>query len=335
MARAGLAPHGFPAPLGADGARRSRASSLLRAGRSRKGEAGAALLLVLVAVALLAAVAGAALRSAHATSEAARLFVREVVADEASRAAIDLARAEISALDSVAQRRGQLRYRLGAASLTVDFLSENGRIDWHRAAPPLLNAVLLGAGLSERQAGLLTSSIALSDPTITGNGGMGRKAAHMGFAPPPPPSGAQGAVTAPTSVSQPRPQSLAALMSLPGITPEVFARIAPLFSPCAGSGPIDPGIASLPIVAALMEGDAGRATAFLAQQAEREPDAATPSQFPSSMQSFVASTAKTASGVRLDVTVEVDGLIRRHTGVLCVPSGDFAAADLLDWTLLP
>jgi hypothetical protein len=286
-----------------------------KAGSFRHGEAGAALLVMLVAVAILSAVAVAALHSTQVSSQAARLFLRELVADEASHSAIALAKAQLAVLGSNEQRKGHLLASVGAAQLTIDFAAETGRVDINHGDPQLLAAVLAAAGMKP-------------DDAEDAVGVLRQGTMKIGAA------ATAGAMPAPGSTKQLPPTSLSRLLTVPGISPGVYAAAAPLLTPCSGERTIDPGLSPPKLITLLMGGNPAQGAAFIRANGDHAPTKTTPEGFPLAMRPFVADALAPPVGTRLDVEVRVDGLVKRYEGILCAPRGNFAQAQIVEWTRL-
>lgn len=272
-------------------------------GRGRAGERGAAMLMVLVAAAALTVVAGAALRATRASSQAARLFAREVAVEEMGRAGVDLAVAEIARRDERARLKGRAELALGAGTLAVDFVSDRGRVDLNHGAPQLLQAVFLQAGLRPDAAKQLADAI-LSERSQ----GAARPSGQARFTDP------------------------AELLALPGVTPALFAAVEPLVSPCSGDGLINPAVAPPLVLDALMAGDAERARRYEADHREETaPGLETKARFPAAMRPFVAGDARMGEGLRLRVEARLDGLVRRYQALICAPDGVPAGPFVTAW----
>lgn len=288
--------------------------------RDSKGEEGAALLLVLAAIALLSMIVGSALRAAHANSETARLSLREMMVEETARAGIDLAKAEIASMGKTERRKGHFQRSLGAAHLEVDFYAEVGRADVNRASPDLLKALFSHADLSKSEVEEIVDAIVdqrqmeVNDyvPTAAGTAYMASQA------------------TDEQTVSKLQAGSQFLLL-MPEMRPQVFAAIENMITPCSGSATIDPGLAPLPVLTALMDGDRARAVAFMRASANQAPTEVTPERFSLPMRPFIATTSGTAVGFRLRIQSEVDGLRRVFTAVICAPQGRIASSRIVEW----
>ncbi|TKS54831.1 general secretion pathway protein GspK [Luteimonas yindakuii] len=123
---------------------------------------GAALLLVLWLIALLAALVGAFALTARTEHLQGRVLHRGVVATEAARAGLEYAVARV--IDTTPEGRWladgrEYGWRFHDAGLTLRIVDETGKVDLNVAQPPLLAALLRTAGAEAGAADQLAGAI--------------------------------------------------------------------------------------------------------------------------------------------------------------------------------
>ncbi|QCU72723.1 general secretion pathway protein GspK [Luteimonas yindakuii] len=123
---------------------------------------GAALLLVLWLIALLAALVGAFALTARTEHLQGRVLHRGVVATEAARAGLEYAVARV--IDTTPEGRWladgrEYGWRFHDAGLTLRIVDEAGKVDLNVAQPPLLAALLRTAGAEAGAADQLAGAI--------------------------------------------------------------------------------------------------------------------------------------------------------------------------------
>lgn len=124
---------------------------------------GAALLLVLWLIALLAALVGAFALTARTEHLQGRVLHRGVVASEAARAGLEYAVARV--IDTTPEGRWlpdgrDYAWRFHDAALTLRIVDETGKVDLNVAQPPLLAGLLQAAGAEADMAEQLAGAIA-------------------------------------------------------------------------------------------------------------------------------------------------------------------------------
>jgi len=204
---------------------------------------GAALLLVLWLVALLTALVGAFALTAKIEGLQGRVLHRGLIAGEVARAGVEYALVRVQDND---QRRQWLpdgrpyRWQFGDSALEVSLVDENGKVDLNQADPPLLTAFFQVFGLEQQDAARLASAIldwrdadVLSQP----EGG----AEDPEYAAADRPYGAKDASF----------ESVAELEQVLGMTPELYARVAPHLTVYSGRTRPDPAFATSEVLQAM------------------------------------------------------------------------------------
>ena len=147
-------------------------------------------------------------------------------------------------------RRRLLRYADG--TITISVQDEGGKIDLNAAPPPLLAGLLRTMGLNPGEAARLAQTI-----------DEWRQAQQQADAPP---AGRRGA--SPSRMVARRQTNafrvIEDLRGVPGITDEVYARIAPFVTVYSGVADIDPLTAPPEVLRSLPEVNAAEVEAFLA-----------------------------------------------------------------------
>jgi general secretion pathway protein K len=211
--------------------------------KRRAGQHGAALLLVMWLIALLAALVGAFALIARTEHLQGRVLVRGLVAENAARAGIEYAMTRVAVADP---RRQWLpdgrphRWRYGGADVEVKIVDENGKIDLNQADMTLLTEFIRGAGSDPQQAAELAAAIldwrdpdSLSQPA---GGGEDDDYASAGL-----PYGAKDAEF----------ESVAELEQVLGFTPALYAKMAPHLTVFSGRVRPDPAFASAEVLDAM------------------------------------------------------------------------------------
>lgn len=209
---------------------------------------GAALLLVLWLVALLAAVVGTFALSARTEHLQGQVLARGLEAREAARAGIEYAIVRAGQADSRlrwAADGGEHAWQYGDAKVVVRMVDEQGKVDLNMADAGLIAALLRELGSDGRQAMQLAGAIldwrdadGLTQPA----GGAEAPAyaeAGRGYGP----------ADAPL-------ESVAEIEQVLGMTPALYARLAPLVTVYSGLARPDPAFAPAPVLAAMGGGDA-------------------------------------------------------------------------------
>lgn len=197
---------------------------------------GAALLLVMWLIALLAALVGAFALTARVEHLQGRVLVRGLVAENAARAGLEYALTRVAASEP---RRQWLpdgrphRWRYGDAEVEVKIVDENGKIDLNQADMTLLTQYILGFEVDQQRAATLAAAILdWRDPdslTQPAGGGEDNDYESAGL-----PYGAKDAEF----------ESVAELEQVLGFTPELYARMAPHLTVFSGRVRPDPAFAS-------------------------------------------------------------------------------------------
>ncbi|NYZ62880.1 general secretion pathway protein GspK [Luteimonas deserti] len=110
---------------------------------------GAALLLVLWLITLLAALVGAFALTARMENEQARVLTRGLVADQAARAGLDYAMTRLAAGDPAFAWQPDGRpyaWRYHGIEVELRIVDETGKVDLNAAGPELLAALMQGVG---------------------------------------------------------------------------------------------------------------------------------------------------------------------------------------------
>ena len=211
--------------------------------RRRARARGAALLLVLWLIALLAALVGAFALIAGTEHLQGRVLVRGMVAENAARAGLEYALTRVAASDPRRQWLPDGRahpWRYGGADIQVKLVDENGKIDLNQADMTLLTTFLQGFEIEQQQAMQLAAAIMdwrdpdnLSQPA---GGGEDDDYAAAGL-----PYGAKDAEF----------ESVAELEQVIGFTPNLYARIEPYLTVFSGRARPDPAFAAAPVLNAM------------------------------------------------------------------------------------
>lgn len=180
---------------------------------------GAALLLVMWLIALLAALVGGFAMAARIESMQGRVASQGVVAEQAARAGIEYA---LTRLEEQDQRRRWLpdgrpyAWRFGGARVTLRIVDEQGKVDLNGAQAPLLAGLLRTVGVDAEQAQRIASAVIdWRDPDfLTQPAGGGEDADYEAAGLP------YGAKDAPFETS-------AELQQVLGMTPRIYAQLAP------------------------------------------------------------------------------------------------------------
>lgn len=129
----------------------------------RFSQRGAALLLVMWMIALLAALVGAFALTARIESMQGRVLSRGVVADQAARAGLEYAMTRVTESEPQLQWLPDGRpyvWTFGEAQVTVRIVDESGKVDLNGADLPLLSALMRAAGAESAQADAVAGAIA-------------------------------------------------------------------------------------------------------------------------------------------------------------------------------
>ena len=204
---------------------------------------GAALLLVLWLIALLTALVGAFALSARIEGLQGRVLTRGVVAEQAARAGIDYAVTRASDGD---RRRQWLpdgrpyRWVFAEAEVELKLVDENGKVDLNNADMVLLQALFEAVGQDRALSAQLAAAILdWRDPdTLTQPAGGAEDADY---------EGAGRGYGAKDSAFE----SVAELEQVLGMTPAVYAKVAPHLTVFSGRQRPEPAFASAEVLTAL------------------------------------------------------------------------------------
>lgn len=213
-------------------------------GRStRAGVRGVALLLVLWLIALLTALVGAFALTAQVEALQGRVLVRGLAAANAARAGVEYAMTRIDADDPRRQWLPDGRpytWRYAGAEVEVRIVDEGGKVDLNQAPVPLLASLLATLGIDASEAGRLAAAIVdWRDPDSLAQPAGGAEDADYQAA-----GRAYGAKDAPF-------ESITELEQVLGITPQVYAGIAPLVTVYSGRPQPDPAFAPAQVLDAM------------------------------------------------------------------------------------
>jgi len=211
--------------------------------RSREPARGAALLLVMWLVALMASLIGAFALSARIERLQERVLTRGAIAGGAARAGLEWALVRVG--DSDVRRRwvpdGRL-YHWQYASIPVDVsvVDEQGKIDINAADQPLLSAFFRAIGVPADKAGAIAGAMIDwrdADPLTQPQGGAeDPEYASAGL-----PYGAKDAPF----------ETVAEIEQVLGMTPAIYKLAAPYLTVFTGSGTPDASVAQAPVLTAM------------------------------------------------------------------------------------
>lgn len=210
---------------------------------------GAALLLVMWLIALLAALIGGFAMSARIESMQGRVVSQGVVAEQAARAGIEYAMVRLIEQD---QRRRWLpdgrpyTWRLGNAQVRLRIVDEQGKVDLNAAQAPLLAGLFRAVGVERDQAERLAAAVIdWRDPDLLAQpagGGEDRdyEAAELPY----------GAKDAPF-------ETQAELLQVLGMTPQIYAKVEPYITVFSGRDQPEPAFAQSVVLTAMgLDGEA-------------------------------------------------------------------------------
>lgn len=211
--------------------------------RTSGRERGAALILVMWLIALLAALVGGFAMSARIESMQGRVVSQGVVAEQAARAGIEYA---LTRLDEQDQRRRWLpdgrsyAWRFGGARVQLRIVDEQGKVDLNGAQAPLLAGLFRAVGVERDQAERIAAAVLdWRDPdflTQPAGGGEDKdyEAAELPY----------GAKDAPFETS-------AELQQVLGMTPRIYALVAPHITVFSGRDQPETAFAQAPVLTAM------------------------------------------------------------------------------------
>ena len=241
---------------------------------------GAALLLVLWLIVLLSALVGAFALTAKTEALQGRVLYHGIVAEQAARAGLDYAVTRIEQTDPRLQwlpDGRDYRWRFADAGITVKIVDESGKVDLNQADAVLLGALFEAAGSDRDRASQVAGAILdwrdpdpLTQPTGGAEDPDYASAGRM--------YGAKDALF----------ESVAEVEQVLGMTPALYARVAPYLTVYSGRAQPDTTFAPGMVLQA-MGLDAGP---LLAQRAAWDPSSGAP---PPAGQAYVGSNSGTYS----------------------------------------
>ena len=204
---------------------------------------GAALLLVMWLIALLAALVGGFAMSARVEYLQGRVLSRGLVAEQAARAGIEYALVRLADTDPrrrwLPDGRGY-EWEFGEAQVQVQVIDENGKVDLNTAQLPLLSGLLRVLGTDPREADRLAGAIVdWRDPDVLSQPAGGAE------------DGDYAAAELPYGAKDSAFETLAELQAVLGMTPPLYARLVPHLTVFSGRVMPDPAFASAEVLAAM------------------------------------------------------------------------------------
>jgi general secretion pathway protein K len=210
---------------------------------ARRGSRGVALLLVLWLVALFTALVGGFARTAQMERLQGSVLRDGVVAGEAARAGVDYAMVRVGASDRRLRWVPDGRdypWHYGDAEVSVRIVDEMGKIDLNAGDATLFAALFRQVGVApgdaDRTAGAI---IDWRDPDSLNQPSGGAEDDDYAAAGRP-----YGAKDAPF-------ESIAEVEQVLGMTPAVYAKVAPFLTVFSGNGTPDPSYAAPEVLAAM------------------------------------------------------------------------------------
>lgn len=206
---------------------------------------GIALLLVTWLTMLLAAVVGAFALTAQMEKLQGRTLSRGVVAEQAARAGVEYALTRLAESDPKQRWQPDGRpydWAFGGAHVRIEVVDESGKVDLNAADVDLLARLFTVVGVNQADAGAIAAAIADwrdSDDLTQPQGGAEDPAYASAGLP-------WGAKDAPFD-------TVAEVEQVLGMTPEIYAKVAPLLTVYSGQGRPDPQFAAAPVLQALGE----------------------------------------------------------------------------------
>ena len=204
---------------------------------------GVALLLVMWLTMLLAAVVGTFALAAQTEKMQGRTLSRGVAAEEVARAGVEYALTRITEQDPKRQWQPDGRdydWSFDGAQVRVTIVDESGKVDLNTADVGLLTQLFIVVGVDRVQASSLATAIAdwrdVDDLTQPQGGAEDPAYASAGL-----PWGAKDAPF----------DTVAELEQVLGMTPRIYARVAPLLTVYSGQQRPEPQFASGEVLQAL------------------------------------------------------------------------------------
>jgi len=204
---------------------------------------GAALILVLWLIVLLTALIGGFALAARVEALQGRVLVRGLVASNAARAGLEYSLTRVALPDARLQWKpdGQPHpWRFGDAQVEVRIVDENGKLDINQAPHPLLAALMQRHGVEPSEAGRIAGAIIDwrdPDPLTQPAGGAE--------------DGDYEAAGRPYGAKDADFESVAELLQVLGMTPELYAKLEPDLTVFSGRAQPDPAYASAVLLDAM------------------------------------------------------------------------------------
>ena len=287
----------------------------MRARRSKARAAGIALVLVLWVLVLLTIMAGSFVYSVHGNTKLAANIVGTARAQALADGGVERGVFELLGPPSDPTRwmaDGQPHtFTLSGVAVRVTLTNESGKIDINLAPVALLAGLLQSVGLQADRASVVAQDI---DAWRRGN-----------------PVAGLGALTSAGDASSQRGkfQSIEALQSVPGITPELFRRLAPLITVYSGQPGVNTAIAPSGVLLAIPGVDPALVRAYVAQRQQYWANRQTVPAFP---QASSYGNAQTGAfiGVRSEVDLP-DGAAFIRDAVVQITNRKGAPVSYLAW----
>lgn len=211
---------------------------------------GIALILVLWVLVLLTIIAGSFAYSVHSSTLMAANAIETAQAQSLADAGVSRGIFELlsgQAASTAWKANGQTHLmQLDGHDIAVTLTDESGKIDLNGAPPALLASMLQSVGVDPDHAGLLAQTLVgwrASPPTGAGlQPQLGALAAHGPF------------------------RSIEELQQVPGVTPQLFQRLAPLVTVYTGQPGVNTQIASEAVLQALPGVSPAIASAYAQQR---------------------------------------------------------------------
>jgi len=206
---------------------------------------GVALLLVLWLTMLLAAVVGAFALTAQMEKLQGRTLSRGIVAEQAARAGVEYALTRLVESDPRQRWLADGRrydWAFGGARVRIEAVDESGKVDLNAADVDLLARLFVVVGVDQAEATAIAAAIADwrdSDDLFQPQGGAEDPAYASAGLP-------WGAKDAPFD-------TVAEVEQVLGMTPAIYAKVAPLLTVYSGQARPDPNFASAQVLQALGE----------------------------------------------------------------------------------
>ena len=216
---------------------------MTRAPRTPSCARGAALILVLWLIVLLTALIGGFALAARVEALQGRVLVRGLVASNAARAGLEYSLTRVALPDARLQWKpdGQPHpWRFGDAQVEVRIVDENGKLDINQAPHPLLAALIQRHGVEPSEAGRIAGAIIDwrdADPLTQPAGGAE--------------DGDYEAAGRPYGAKDADFESVAELLQVLGMTPELYAKLEPDLTVFSGRAQPDPAYASAVLLDAM------------------------------------------------------------------------------------